>query len=255
MGQNHHMENVRYQQDQSGNASKQEAASIIRRELAAVIAARKSAQSDTALHAARVAVRSFQAQRMADTHADLLRAPGTRAAAQFFLADLYGTDDLSQRDASLERVVPAMEKMLPTAALWTVAKAISLDALSEKLDAAMAMRLGENFTEADYIAAYRKSGTRTDRERQIGHVESVGRALCELVRIPLIGSTLAMMRGPAKMANLAELQSFLERGFKAFKGMKDPAAFVSTVVRRESEIMKRLYACDPHPFAGVAESI
>lgn len=244
------MENVRYQQDQSGNAGKQEAASIIRRELAAVIAARKSAHSDPVLHAARVAVRSFQAQRIADTHADLLRAPGTRDAAQFFLADLYGTHDLSQRDASLARVVPAMEKMLPVAALWTVAEAISLDALSEKLDAAMAVRLGEHFTEADYVATYRETGTRSDRERQIGHVESVGRALCELVRIPLIGSTLSMMRGPAKMANLAELQSFLERGFKAFKGMKKPAAFVDTVIRREREIMKRIYAGDSHPFAS-----
>jgi hypothetical protein len=244
------MENVRYQQEQPGNASKAEAVSIIRRELAAVIAARQLARISPALNAARVGVRSFQAQRMADTHADLLEAPGTTAAARFFLADLYGTEDLSERDASLERVVPAMERMLPAAALWTVAEAISLDALSERLDAAMARRLGESFTEDDYIAAYRKAGTRADRERQIGHVESVGRALCELVRIPLIGSTLAMMRGPAKMAGLAELQSFLERGFKAFKGMKDPAGFVDTVVRREREILQRLYARDPRPFAG-----
>lgn len=243
------MEKARYQQDSFGNAGKQEAACIIRRELAEVIAARKAAQSDPGVHAARVAVRSFQARRMSETHADLLRAPGTRDAAQFFLADLYGTDDMSDRDASLERVVPAMERMLPATALWAVAEAISLDALSEKLDAAIAAWLGENFTEADYVAAYRKAGSRTDRQRQIGHVESVGRALCELVRIPLIGSTLAMMRGPAKMASLAELQSFLERGFKAFKGMKDPAVFVNTVVERERRIMERLYAGESRPFA------
>jgi hypothetical protein len=250
LGQNHHMGNERYQQNQSGHASKQEAASIIHRELAAVTTARQSARSDPALHAARVAVRSFQAQRMAGTHADLLKASGTSAAAQFFLADIYSTEDLSERDASLERVVPAMERMLPAAALWTVAEAISLDALSERLDVAMAKCLGESFTEADYIAAYRKAGVRADRERQIEHVASVGRALCELVRVPLIGSTLAMMRGPAKMAGLAELQNFLERGFKAFKGMKDPAGFVDTVVQREREIMQKLYACEPRPFAG-----
>lgn len=221
---------------------KRKIVSALRRELAAVIAARQAARSDPVLHAARIAVRSFQAQRMADTHADLLKASGTRAAARFFLADLYSTEDLTQRDASLERVVPAMERMLPGAALATVAEAIALDALSEKLDAAMARRLGEEFTEADYIAAYRKSGTRADRERQIDHVESLGRALCELIRIPLIGSTLAMMRGPAKLANLAELQNFLERGYKGFKGMKSPSAFVDTVVQREREILQRLYA-------------
>lgn len=241
------MENVRYQY-QAYKVDKQKVVSVLRRELTAVIAARQAARSDPALHAARVAVRAFQAQRMADTHADLLKAPGTRAAAQFFLADLYSTDDLTQRDASLERVVPAMERMLPTAALATVAEAVALDALSEKLDALMALRLGEKFTEADYIAAYRKSGARDDRERQIAHVESVGRALCELIRIPMISTTLSMMRGPAKLANLSELQSFLERGYKAFKAMKDPVAFVDKVVLREREILRRLYVGEENPF-------
>lgn len=228
--------------------NKQEIVSVLRQELAAVIAARQAAHSDSVLNAARLAVRAFQAQRMAMTHADLLNAPGTRAAAQFFLADLYSTEDLTQRDASLERVVPAMERMLPEAALFTVAEAISLDALSEKLDAEMARRLGAQFSEGDYIAAYRKAGTRADRGRQIDHVASVGRALCELIQVPLIGSTLAVMRGPAKLANLAELQNFLERGFKAFKGMRNPGEFVDTVVLREREIMRRLYAGEDSPF-------
>lgn len=231
--------------------SKQEAISVLRRELASVISARQLASNDATLRTGRVALRAFQARRMAVTHADLLKAPGTRAAAQFFLDDLYSTEDLSQRDASLERVVPAMERMLPSAALWTVAEAVALDALSEQLDAAMARRLGEQFTEADYIAAYRRAGSSAERERQIDHVESLGRALCDLVRIPLIGSTLAMMRSPAKLAHLGELQSFLERGFKAFKGMKHPDGFVDTVVRREREIMRRLYAGEERPFRSI----
>lgn len=162
--------------------------------------------------------------------------------------DLYGTEDLTQRDADLVRVVPAMERMLPATALKTIAEAIALDALSEKLDAAMAQRLGQCFSEEDYIVAYRKMAARADRERQIAHVESLGNALCELVRIPMIGSTLAMMRGPAKLAGLAELQSFLERGFKAFKVMKNPHLFVSAIVQRERTIMDRLYAGAADPF-------
>lgn len=253
MVQNQRMETASCQ-NHADHASKQEIAAAIRRDLESVIVTRQAARGDPAFHAARLAVRSFQSQRMADTHADLLKAPGSRAAAQFFLADLYGTDDQSQRDASLARVVPAMERMLPVAALRTVAQAIALDALSERLDAGMARRLGERFGEADYIAAYRKTGTRADRERQIDHVESVGRALCELVGIPLIGSTLAMMRGPAKLANLAELQNFLERGFTAFKGMKRPGDFVDTVVRRERTIMRRLYAGEESPFSWEGEA-
>jgi hypothetical protein len=220
---------------------KQKAVDLIRKELDSVIETRKAAKEDPAVHSARVALRLFQAKRMAETHADLLSARGTRAAAQFFLSDLYSADDLTQRDANLQRVIPAMEQLLPAAALATVAEAVALDALSEQLDAAMALRLGEKFTESDYIVAYRETGTRKEREHQLHHVESVGAALCDLVRIPLLGSTLAMMRSPAKMAKLGELHSFLERGFKSFKALKDPHAFVATIICRERTIMNNLY--------------
>lgn len=213
-----------------------------------MIAERRTVSNDEASLAARLALRQFQAQRMARTHADVLASPETNAAATFFLSDLYGTEDLAQRDANLERVVPAMEHLLPPAALETVADAVALDALSERLDAAMARQLGPVFSEGEYIDAYRKVTTRSDRTRQIEHVESVGMTLCELVRVPLIGSTLSMMRGPAKLADLAELQNFLERGFKAFKRMKRPQDFVSTVVSRERAIMDRLYGGESRPF-------
>lgn len=215
---------------------------VIRRELDSVISERNAAVRNPKAHAARLALRRFQSQRMALTHADLLGDTQYAAAARFFLSDLYGTEDLTQRDANLARVIPSMETLLPVAALETVAEAIALDALSEKLDAAMAARLGERFTEEDYIDAYIGVTKRADRERQLKHVESVGVALCELVRVPLIGGTLSMMRGPARLAGLAELHSFLERGFRAFKAMRKPREFVTTVVSRESVIMEGLYA-------------
>lgn len=227
----------------------QEIVTILRRELESVIAERQGVKRSRAMQAARNALRRFQVQRMMQTHADLLAAPETSAAAKFFLSDLYGPEDLTQRDASLQRVINAMERMLPESALKTVADAIALDALSEKLDAAMARELGQTFAEKQYIAAYRKVTSHADRERQLAYIEAVGMALCDLVRIPLIGSTLVMMRGPAKMANLGELQSFLERGFKAFKGMKRPRDFVATILCRERVIMGRLYAGLDAPFS------
>ncbi|MGH8806474.1 MAG: FFLEELY motif protein [Noviherbaspirillum sp.] len=228
--------------------NKQKIIADLRRELEAVVAERRAAASAPAAHAARVALRHYQSQRMARTHADLLAAPASSTAARFFLRDLYGPEDLTRRDANLERIIPTMERVLPAAALATIAEAVALDALSEKLDGAMAHRLGEVFTEDDYIAAYRTLTARDDRERQLGYVESVGMSLCELVRIPLLGSTLAMMRGPAKLAKLGELQRFLERGFTAFKGMRQSREFVTTIVRREREIMERLYAGKTQPF-------
>ena len=229
--------------------NKQEVIAALRADLACVASERLVARNSPAIHAARVALKHFQSERMARTHADLLASRDTRDAARFFLDDLYGPQDLTQRDADLERIVSAMEKMLPLSALRTVAEAIALDAFSETLDAAMAARLGTEFSESDYISAYRAQGAPADRARQIEQVESVGNSLCDLVTIPLIGGTLTMMRGPARLAKLSELQNFLERGFKAFKSMKNPRAFVGKVVQRERCIMNNLYAGRTEPFA------
>lgn len=228
---------------------KQHIVESCRRELQAVVTIRQSARKDVATLAAMSAVKQFQAARMAGTHADLLAAPDSTAAAQFFLSDLYGAKDFSQRDTDIERIIPLSEHILPLSALSTIAEAITLDALSEAMDNAMASRLGETFTEEDYIAAYREVTCRADRERQLRHIQSLGNSLCKLVRKPLIGSTLKMMRGPAKLAKLHELHNFLERGFAAFKGMERPDVFVATIVAREAAIMEKIYAGRPRPFA------
>lgn len=227
---------------------KQEIIAALRADLAHAAAERLIAKNDPAIGAARTALKRFQSERMARTHADFLKSPDSHAAATFFLDDLYGPQDLTKRDADLERVVSAMERMLPVPALHIIAKAIALDALSESLDAAMAARLGNEFAEEDYIGAYRVVGTQAERARQIDLVELVGNSLCDLIAIPMIATTMKMMRGPARLAKLGELQNFLERGFSAFKSMKDPRAFVEKVVQRERHILDNLYAGRPDPF-------
>lgn len=214
---------------------------------------RQAAGTDPALHSARLALKTFQSQRLAATHADLMRGD-THDAVLFFLDELYGTHDLSQRDVDLERIAPTMLRVLPADALQTMTDAMSLDALAERLDTAMARLLGPTFTEQQYIEAYRHAMTRADRERQLDLVQNLGDSLSELVRIPMLYGTLVLMRGPAKMAGLGSLQRFLERGFNAFRKMKKPQEFVTTITRREREILARSYARDPAPFsvAGVA---
>jgi hypothetical protein len=233
--------------------SKREIAVELRRALHEVMAERQVAKADAAAMRARLALKQFQARRMASTHADLLVSRDTEAATRFFLEDLYGMHDMTQRDADIERIVPTMERLLPETALRTIAEAIGLDALSEKLDAAMARELRPEFDENGYAEVYRQATSRIDRERQIALVHSVGTSLCELVRIPLIGGTLKMMRGPAQMAKLGELHEFLERGFLAFKAMKAPRKFVEATIARELQIMENLYAKVPRPFDLGAE--
>ena len=228
--------------------NKRDIVATLRQNLQTVTAHRQAARVDAAMRAAIGAVKRFQSLRMASTHGDLLASPVTHKAAQFFLDDLYGEGDLTQRDADIGRIVPMMERLLPAAALKTVSEAIALDALSEMMDGAMAARLGQKFSEPDYCKAYRDVTRRADREHQLVHVRSLGTSLCELVRFPLIGSTLAMMRGPAKLAHLSELHSFLERGFAAFKGLRHPEDFVAIILARETAILENLYAGRAHPF-------
>lgn len=224
-------------------------AETLRQQLQAVAAERSAARAAPALQAARVALKRFQSARLALTHADLLAARDSHDAAEFFLEELYGAHDLGQRDTDLARVIPTLQRMLSVEALHAITGAIMLDALSEQLDTAMAQRLGEQFDAAAYAAAYRGVGTRAQRERQLDLVQELGQALCTLVKTPFISLTLSVMRAPARLAGLGELQQFLERGFGTFKQMRAPAAFVATIVARERQVSANIYAGAAQPFA------
>jgi hypothetical protein len=70
-------------------------------------------------------------------------------------------------------------------------------------------------------------------------------ALDKLAHQRFIGAALKMMRKPAELAGLGELQGFLERGYAAFGAMRGGAGeFVSIVVGRERSIVKGLLAGD-----------
>ncbi len=207
-------------------------------------AARRETAASPALDAAVRAVKRFQADRLARTHADLLQEPRHAAAARFFLDDLYGTKDFTQRDAELARVIPHMTRWLPESALLTVADAVELDALSERLDAAIARRLGAkvaHLDEAAYVRAYSVPEERPLRERQIALVLEIGRSLDRLVKNRLIGGLLAAMRGPARAAGLLEMHEFLVRGFDAFRSMRGSAEFLGRVEARERALMERWF--------------
>ena len=209
---------------------------------------------DAATRARRDELRAFQARRLAFTHADLLESPRYRAATRFFLDELYGVKDFSQRDAELARVIPTLTRFLPEAALGTIADAVELDALSERLDLATAKALvadpairGRPIDDDAYARAFRAAGSRTDRERQVELVEHIGRALDRLVRHPLLGGLLGAMEGPARMAGLAAMHEVLASGFRAFKAMKGADVFMRTVIDRERALMARIWAGEPDP--------
>jgi hypothetical protein len=214
---------------------------------ARVFELRQQALAEPKSAAARQSLRAWQARRLARTHADLLSHPKFANAATFFLTDVYGANDSSFRDEELHRVIPTMTKLLPAAGLETVADAMELDALSEDLDAAVVKALGRNVRAIDapaYGSAYRKVGRRQDRERQIEIIRDIGHSLARLTRQPFVGTSLSLMRKPAKLAGLSNLQSFLERGYQAFRDMGDVDEFLQRILEREEALLAALFAGD-----------
>lgn len=206
---------------------------------------RERIAADAGLHERHAALKRWQSSRLARTHADLLAEPRYRAAARFFLDDLYGANDLVRRDAELQRVIPVLARTLPDAALATLADAVELDALSEDLDVELTRVLMESadkdIDEAAYASAYRGSSRLEERVHQLDLVLAIGRSLDRLVRLPMLGMLLGAMGGPARMAGVAATHDFLMRGYDAFKGIGGASEFLQRIDRRERVVMTRLF--------------
>lgn len=221
-------------------------AASLRETMAQLVSAR-GAEPDIA--AAKKAVRAFQNRRFARTYADLAREPRYQDAIGFFLHELYGDTDMTARDADVVRVLPVMTRLLPAIAMQTIRDALAFEALSEELDSEVARHLRGRPVDAEsYAQAFVACGTRELREKQLAYVEEIGRAMDRLTRWPMISTTLKLMRAPARAASLQTLQEFLESGYNAFAKMKGAEVFLSTIKRRESAIVERLYAAHPKPF-------
>ncbi|MEC8227597.1 MAG: hypothetical protein VX066_02700 [Pseudomonadota bacterium] len=183
------------------------------------------------------AVQRWQCKRLLTTHAHMADQAEYHDAITFFVDELYGPKDFSQRDADLIRVIPKLAKALPNKAMVALNKALMLNALSFELDMAIAQQLNDEPLNRDsYAVAYRTVGRAEDRATQIAIVASLGEQLADVVKIPGIGLIIKLSRRPAKMAGLLALHDFLYRGFSAFKGLGDVSAFIEPVIAAESEL-------------------
>ncbi len=211
--------------------------------LQAVAAQRAAHQGDAALADQVLAVKAYQHQRFAATYADLLASPRYGPAAQFFLDDLYGPHDFTERDGQFARIVPALVRLFPEDIVGTVSALAQLHALSEELDGLMAQVLpGQVVVDAhSYAPAWRQVGRPADRERQIQLMLLVGNALDRFTRKPLLRHSLRLMRGPAAASGLGALQQFLEAGFDTFRQMQGAQGLLGTIAQRERQLAKALF--------------
>ncbi len=224
----------------------------ILRHLNEVAAERALQAAESGLAERARAVKAYQHARFAATYADLLADGRYGPAARFFLDDLYGPHDFTQRDGQFARIVPGLVRLFPADIVQTVAALSELHALSEQLDGEMARRLPNGPMDAPtHGAAWRTVGRSGDRERQIQLMLDVGHALDRFTRKPLLRHSLRLMRGPAAAAGLGELQRFLENGFDTFHGMRGAKGLLDVISERERALAGQLFAGEG-PGAGPA---
>lgn len=208
-------------------------------------------QSDTRLRE----LRAWQAARLARTYDDLRRDPQCAEAIGFFLSDLYGLADHTRRDHDLTRAWQALKRTLPDPALEVLGRALELQVLTAQLDQAMAGQLGPGpLSWPTYAAAYRIVGRADARRRQIELVAMIGRELGQLVRHGWLMLALRVARKPAQLAGFGALQDFLERGFAAFRNLRNAQPLLAAIEDRESRLSAALFngAAVPADIVGAA---
>lgn len=217
-------------------------AATILRHLDAVAVERDRRAATPGLAARVDAVKAYQQRRFVRTYGDLLASERYGAAARFFVDELYGPSDFTRRDAQFARVVPALARVFPVDIVATVKVLAELHALSEALDTDMGAALATaKLDPIAYGRAWRTVGRREDRQRQIALTLEVASRLDRLTRNPLLRSSLRLMRGPARVAGLAELQAFLEAGFDTFRAMRGADEFIALVDAREQALSTALF--------------
>ncbi|MDX5334897.1 MAG: hypothetical protein LPK13_02295 [Marinobacter sp.] len=200
-------------------------------------------------------IADWQAERLKATHQDLYQNPGYHTGLEFLLTDLYAPAGMTQRDDNIDRVFPKMVKWLPDHLLGTFAGLVELNLVTQSLDLELAQWFDRHnlstasITTSDYCDAYRASGQLSIRSRQLELVADTGQQLDRYVRNRTLGWLLSMSRGPAEMAELGDLHSFLHRGYSAFRKMEDVDVLIERLISREKQVMENILASHPEPFS------
>jgi hypothetical protein len=225
---------------------KHPAGTTILAQLAIVSGERAARAADAALASRVDALKQYQQRRFELSYADLLAHPRYAGASHFFLDELYGPSDFTQRDAQFARIVPGLVRLFPAEVIDTVVTLAELHALSETFDSAMARHLPTVAVDAlAYTRAWQACGEPARRERQIDFLLHVGEDLDRLTRSAVLRHSLRLMRVPARAAGMSALHAFLEAGFDTFGAMRGAGEFLSIIEQRERALAAALFAIDP----------
>ena len=203
-------------------------------------------------------LRAWQADRLAHTYADVLADPHDRPACEFFLSDIYAPRDFSQRDHDLERIHKFLARVLPATTIQLITQTVELNTLTTTLDnrllRVLVDQLGvmETVTAEQYAEAYRLCDNYAERVHQIDLTHTILSKVGKGARLLIVSVAMTMAKIPAQTAGWVEIYDFLERGYGAFRQMKDAPHFVATIAERELGLLDRMYADDVAGFKTLA---
>jgi len=204
-------------------------------------------------------IKHLQGLRFRHTYSDFLADKEYASATRFFLDELYGVRDFTERDRQFSRIAGGIESLFPASVAELAVQMTELHVLTERLDHSMALAWlaspSRDSPGQRYVVAWNATGTSAQRQRQLAVVGDIGTELQQLVRKPGLRTALRLMRAPARAAGLESLQGFLEAGFDAFGSMREPAVFMNAIRSREDGWIQRLFAADNEACANELTSI
>jgi hypothetical protein len=184
-------------------------------------------------------LRAWQSTRLATTYADLLANPRYSRACRFFLDDVYSAKDFRQRDEEIRQLYEIISHFLPDILLKLVSAVIELNDLTQILDEKLWSVLQNELSVTDtismdlYVAGYRLCDNYVERAHQIELIDQVGHLVDFTTKIPMIATTLKLVRVPVSRAGWGDLHDWIERGFLAFQHMHGAKEFLATIHDRE----------------------
>ncbi|HTP07813.1 MAG TPA: hypothetical protein VMP08_06160 [Anaerolineae bacterium] len=203
-------------------------------------------------------LREWQANRLTHTYVDLRVDPHYRPACEFFLSDIYAPRDFSQRDHDLDRIHKFLSRVLPATTIQLLTMTVELNRLTNTLDNHLRQVLVDQISVTDtitpeqYIEAYRRCDNKAERICQIGLIQSILKQVSKGTHRSIVSAALKMAKTPAHRAGWVDVYDFLERGYLAFRQMKDATKFVEAIGQRETRILDLIYADDVAGFKKLA---
>ena len=203
-------------------------------------------------------VQSWQKQRIIRSHATEFKQKHNVLMAEYFMNRLYGGPDFDALAAQIERLIPKVhkaEKLIPENAIKTGTAGIQLAILAVQLDEQVAAQLLQDYpkntplTDEIMRITYLKLDQQQQRLEQLRQLDQLGISLDKYLRSFVVQTAFKMCKGTAYKHKFEVMYEFMQDGFAAMKPLKSAEKFVRDFTEQEREIVRKVHAGDPTPFA------